>query len=240
MNKGDIVKVDYTLWTVENDKEEIRDTTIEQIAKDNGIHDPNRHYGPEVVILGKNMILEELEKSIMNAELGKEYDLYLEPSKAYGERNPSLLKVVSPRDFEKNKITPEVGKFVTINQQTGKVVSISPGRILVDFNNPLAGKKLHYKYVVKEIVEGMENKILALIDAFYHRDIQEFKVKEYDNYIEIILAESCKYRQEWINAKYLLISVLRSDYTDKEIRFVEIYEAKKPEKKEEEKKEENK
>ncbi len=239
MNKGDIVRVDYTLWTVENDKEEIRETTMEQVAKDNGIHDPNRRYSPEVVILGEKMVLDELEKAIMNAEIGKEYDLYLEPSKAYGERNPALLKVVSPRDFERNKITPEVGKFVTINGQTGKVISISPGRVLVDFNNPLAGKKLHYKFVVKEIVEGVENKILALIEASYNRDLQEFKVKEYDNYIEIIVAESCKYRSEWLSSKYFIVGIAR-DFTNKEIRFVEIYSPKKEEQVKEEKKEEEK
>ncbi|HEU13161.1 MAG TPA: peptidylprolyl isomerase, partial [Euryarchaeota archaeon] len=209
MNKGDIVRIDYTLWTVEQDREEIRDTTIEQVAKDNGIYDPNRRYAPEVVIIGSKMVLEELEKAIMNAELGKEYDIYLEPSQAYGERNPSLLKVYSPRDFERNKITPEVGKFVTINGQNGKVVSISPGRILVDFNNPLAGKKLHYKFVVKEIVEGIENKILALIEASYNRDLNEFKVKEYDDHIEIILADSCKYRSEWVSAKYFIVGYIR-------------------------------
>ncbi|MCI4434188.1 MAG: peptidylprolyl isomerase [Thermoplasmata archaeon] len=236
MNKGDIVRVDYTLWTLEQDKEEIKDTTIEQVAKDNGIHDPNKRYSPEVIIIGQKMVLDELEKAIMNAELGKEYDVYLEPSQAYGERKPSLLKVYSPRDFERNKITPEVGKFVTINGQNGKVVSISPGRILVDFNNPLAGKKLHYKFIVREVVEGLENKILAIIEASYNRDINEFKVKEFENYIEIILADSCKYRPEWASVKYFAVGLIR-DYTDKEIRLVELYEAKKPEEK---KQEENK
>lgn len=235
MNKGDIVRIDYTLWTVEQDREEIKDTTIEQVAKDSGIHDPSRKYSPEVVILGQNMILEELEKAIMNAEVGKDYDVYLEPSQAYGERAPSLLKVYSPRDFERNKIIPEVGKFVTINGQKGKVVSISPGRILVDFNNPLAGKKLHYRFTVKEIVNGLENKILAIIEASYGRDINEFKVKENDENIEIFLADSCKYRSEWMSAKYFVIGLIR-EYTNKEIRLVEVYEAKKVE----EKKEENK
>jgi len=237
MNNGDIIRLDYTLWTVEQDKEEIYDTTIEQIAKDNGIHDPNRRYAPEVIILGKKMVLEALENEIIKAEIGKEYDVFLEPSQAYGARNPSLLKIHSYKDFEKNKISPEVGKFVTINGMSGKVLSISPGRILVDYNNPLAGKKLHYKFIVREIVEGIENKTLALIESSYGRDINEFKVKDFEDHIEIILAESCKYRNEWITAKYFLVGTLR-DYTNKELRLIEIYEPKKEEKKEEQKKEE--
>lgn len=238
MNSGDIIRLDYTLWTVEQDKEEIYDTTIEQVAKDNGIHDPNRKYAPEVIILGKKMVIEALENEIMKAEVGKEYDVVLDPSKAYGERNPALLKIHSYRDFEKNKITPEVGKFVTINGMTGKVLSISPGRILVDYNNPLAGKKLHYRFIVKEVVESLEGKILALIEAGYGRDVNEFKVKDFDDHIEIILAESCKYRNEWITAKYFIVGNLR-DYTNKEIRFIEVYEPKKEEKKEEKKDNEN-
>ncbi|MDP8011646.1 MAG: FKBP-type peptidyl-prolyl cis-trans isomerase [Thermoplasmata archaeon] len=234
MNNGDIVRIDYTLWTIEQDKEEIYDTTIEQIAKDNGIHDPNRRYAPEVIILGKKMVLEALEEEIMKAEVGKEYDVFLDPSKAYGDRKPSLLKIHSYAEFEKNKITPEIGKFVLINGMRGKVVSISPGRILVDYNNPLAGKKLHYKFVVKEIVEGIENKAIALIEASYGLDINEFKVKDFDDHLEIILAESCKYRNEWISAKYYIVANLR-DYTNKEIRFIEIYKPKEEEKKTEEK-----
>ncbi|MGC8662944.1 MAG: FKBP-type peptidyl-prolyl cis-trans isomerase [Thermoplasmata archaeon] len=239
MNNGDIIRMDYTLWTIEHDKEEIYDTTIKQVAEDNGIYDPNRRYAPEVLILGKKMIIESLENEVMKAELGKEYDVILEPSKAYGERKPSLLKIHSYMDFEKNKITHEVGKFVTINGMTGKVLSISPGRILVDYNNPLAGKKLHYKFAVKEIVSGIENQALALIEASYGVDINEFKIKDLDDHIEIILAESCKYRNEWISAKYYIVANLR-DYTNKEIRFIEIYGPKKEENKTQEKQEETK
>ncbi len=238
MNAGDIVKLTYNLWIVEQDKETLFDTTDENFAKENGIYDPDRKYGPEIYIIGKKMLLESVEKQIMNAEVGKEYDIILEPKDAYGERNPNLVKVVSMREFEKNKITPEIGKFVTINGQRGKVVNVTPGRVLVDFNHPLAGKKLHYKVTVKEIVEGLENKVLAIIEMAYGKDMDQFKVKELEDHIEIKLAESCKYRNEWFTSKYYIVGTLR-DYTQKDIYFIEVYEGKKEEEKKEEKKEEN-
>ncbi len=234
MNVGDIVKLSYNLWIVDHDKETLFDTTDENVAKENGIYDPDRKYGPETYIIGKKMLLEAVEKQIMDAEIGKEYDIVLEPKDAYGERKPSLVKVYSIREFERNKITPEIGKYVNINGQRGKVLNITPGRVLVDFNHPLAGKKLHYKLTVKEIVEGLENKILAIIDMSYGKDTNDFKVKELEDHVEIKLAESCKYRQEWFTSKYYIIATLR-DYTQKDIYFIEIYEGKKEEKKEENK-----
>ncbi len=236
MKDGDIIRLDYTIWYVENDKEEIYDTTLEQVAKDNGIHDPNKRYAPEVIILGKNMILEELEKKIKESEINKEYDLYLEPAQAYGERKPDLLKIHSWKEFDRNKIVPEVGKYITLNGNRGKVVSVSPGRILVDYNHPLAGKKIHYKYIIREIVDGIENKTRAMIELGYNKDIDKFKINIYDDKMEIIVPDSCKYGGDWTLAKFYIIGFIR-DFYDKPINIVEIYN---PPEKKEEKKEENK
>ncbi len=230
MNVGDIVKLTYNLWIVDQDKETLFDTTDENVAKENGIYDPEKKYGPEANIIGKKMLFDAIEKQIMNAEVGKEYDIILEPKDAYGERKPSLVKVYSFRELEKNKIIPEIGKYVNINGQKGKILNITPGRVLVDFNHPLAGKKVHYRLTVKEVVEGLENKILAIIDMAYGKDTNDFKVKEMEDHIEIKLAESCKYRNEWFTSKYYIVGTIR-DYTQKDIHFIEIYEGKKEEKK---------
>ncbi|MGC8585503.1 MAG: FKBP-type peptidyl-prolyl cis-trans isomerase [Thermoplasmata archaeon] len=222
MKDGDIIRLDYTLWYVENDKEEIYDTTIEQVAKDNGIHDPNKRYAPEVIILGKGMILEELEKKIRESEIGKEYDVYLEPAQAYGERNSDLLKIHSWKEFDRNKIVPEPGKYITLNGNKGKVISVSPGRILVDYNHPLAGKKVHYRYTVNEIVDGLENKTKAMIELGYNKDLDKFSIKIYDDRMEIIVPDSCKYGGDWTVAKFYIIGFIR-DFFDKPINITEIY-----------------
>lgn len=175
MNNGDIVKFDYELWIVENDKKTLFETTLEETAKANGIYDPNVKYKPMVTFIGKKMLIQAFEDSIINAEVGKEVELTIEPEKAYGIRNNKLVKVHSFRDFQKENVEPEVGKFVTLNKKTGKVLRVTPGRVVVDYNNPLAGKTLFYKYTVREIVTDLKGQISSIIEIRYGIDVEDRK-----------------------------------------------------------------
>ncbi|MGC8497242.1 MAG: FKBP-type peptidyl-prolyl cis-trans isomerase [Thermoplasmata archaeon] len=230
MNNGDIVKFDYELWIVENDKKTLFETTLEETAKANGIYDPNVKYKPMVTIIGKKMLIQAFEDSIINAEVGKEVELTIEPEKAYGVRNNKFVKVHSFRDFQKENVEPEVGKFVTLNKKTGKVLRVTPGRVVVDYNNPLAGKTLFYKYTVREIVTDLKGQISSIIEIRYGMDVDKFEITINDD-IQINLAESAKYKQEWANSKFGIVGDIR-EKTDKAIKFIETYI---PEKKAEEK-----
>lgn len=230
MNNGDIVKFDYELWIVENDKKTLLETTLEETAKANGIYDPNVKYKPMVTFIGKKMLLQAFEDSIINAEVGKEVELTIEPEKAYGVRNTKLVKVHSFRDFQKENVEPEVGKFVTLNKKTGKVLRVTPGRVVVDYNNPLAGKTLFYKYILREVVTDLKDQISSIIEIRYGLDIDKFEIVINDD-IQINLAESAKYKLEWATSKFGIVGDIR-EKTDKTIKLIETYI---PEKKAEEK-----
>ncbi len=112
-------------------------------------------------------------------------------------------------------------------QHQGKmatVVSVSPGRVRVDYNPPLAGKALTYKFtIVQEITDPVE-KIKGFIELAYGQGRADgFKVDAQGDVVSITLPDSCKYDQRWFVAKYRLVSDLRTFAGVKTTRFVEEY-----------------
>jgi FKBP-type peptidyl-prolyl cis-trans isomerase 2 len=54
--------------------------------------------------------------------------------------------------FHNDEIEPFVGLEVSIDDARGMVRAVSGGRIIVDFNHPLAGHKLHYDVNILRII----------------------------------------------------------------------------------------
>ena len=239
MEKGDIIRWEYDAWIVEGDKEELVDTTNEELAKENGIHDPNLNYGPMVSIVGAGRLIKGMEDELLKAEVGKENIVEIPPEKGYGERDPKLVKIHSYRELVRQKIEPEIGKEVIINNKKGKIITVTPGRVIIDFNHPLAGKTLKYRFKVLEKIEKNEEKIRAIIQMNYGKDLDKFKIRTGKSF-DIELPDSCKYDAKWSVSKYLIVSDIRDYVANKDIRFIEVYKKKEEEKKEEEKKSEEK
>ncbi len=239
MEKGDIIRWEYDAWIVEDGKEELYDTTSEEKAKENGIYDPNMRYGPMVSIVGIGRLVKGIENELLKAEIGKEYEVILKPEDAYGERDPKLVKIHSYRELVRQKIEPEVGKEVIINNKRGRIVTVTPGRVVIDFNHPLAGKTLKYRFKIIEKIEDEAEKVRAIIEMDYGKEIENFKIEIEDEDIVIELPDVCKYDSNWSIVKYAVVSDIRDYVANKNVKFVEIYRKKeeKKEKAEEEKEE---
>ena len=54
----------------------------------------------------------------------------------------------------------------------GRIQSVDAGRVRVDFNNPLAGKKLKYSVEVKEKIEQPVDQVKAVMDFFGVKDAE--------------------------------------------------------------------
>ncbi len=242
MEKGDIIKWEYDAWIVEEGKEELFDTTNEELAKENGIHDPNVKYGPMYSIIGAERLIKGIDEELLKAEVGKEYVVTILPEDAYGERDPKLVKIHSYREIarkiaERDKNAyPEPGMEVIIDNKRGKIVTVTPGRVVVDFNHPLAGKTLKYRFKILEKVEGEVEKVKAIIEMDYGKDVDNFKIEVKGDDISIELADTCKYDSSWSVAKYMIVSDIRDYVANKNVKFIEVYK-KKEEKKKEEKEE---
>ena len=239
MEKGDIIRWEYEAWVIEGEEETLIDTTSEELAKEHGIHDPNMKYSAMISIVGAGRLIKGIEEELLKAEVGKEYEVIIPPEKAYGERDPKLVKIHSYRELARQKIEPEVGKEIVLNNKRGRIVTVTPGRVVIDFNHPLAGKTLKYKFKIVEKIDKEEDKVRAIIEMDYGKEVDKFNISTEGEDIVILLSDVCKYDSNWSVAKYVIVGDIRDYVANKNVKFVELY-PKKEETEEEETKEKEK
>jgi FKBP-type peptidyl-prolyl cis-trans isomerase 2 len=241
VEKGDVIRLEYELWLVIPDgKEELYDTTNEELAKKENVHNEKKIYESVPLIVGHDRTVKGLDKSLMNATVGQDYDITIQPADAAGERKPDLVELVSMREFMRdNKDEPQVGMEVMRKGKRGLITGIAAGRIRMDFNDPLAGRILKYKYKIVKKAEKLDEKVLDVIRMDYGTS-DDFKLTTNENEVEIQLPEVCKYDPNWAIAKYKIVSDLRDIVGVVKVRLIEEYVKKVEEKKEEPKEEEKK
>ena len=218
--KGDIVLLDFDGWVADSDV--LFDTTNAQTAQDNDVFNDKIDYKPLPVLVGGGRIFEGLDEAIESAEIGKETEVVIPAEKAAGQRDPKLVEMISMREFLKQDIEPHVGMEVTIRNRPGMITAVTPGRVRVDFNRPLAGKDLKYKFTVVSKVEGDVENVKAVLEMDYGTS-EGFDVTVEDKVVSIVLPDVCKYDQKWILAKYRVVADLREAMDAANVRFIEEY-----------------
>jgi FKBP-type peptidyl-prolyl cis-trans isomerase 2 len=138
---------------------------------------------PFIFCLGEGMFLEALDNFLMEKNLG-EYEIELEPEKAFGKRDSGLVKMVPMKIFREQKINPVPGVMFNFDGRIAKILTVSGGRVMVDFNNALAGKEVNYKINVLRKVDDLNEKIKALNEFFFKKDLK-FEVKDKKIILEI-------------------------------------------------------
>jgi peptidylprolyl isomerase/FKBP-type peptidyl-prolyl cis-trans isomerase SlyD len=175
MKEGDFIRIDY-IGKISG-SEEIFDLTKENVAKKKGIFNPNFKYGPIPVILGAHHIVKGLEAELMKMKVGQKKKITVGPEDALGERNSELIKLVPLSEFKKRDIDPFPGMPIVQNNMRGRVLSVSGGRVKVDFNHPLAGKTLEYEVEIKEKITGVKERVLGILELFVKFEKDEINVK---------------------------------------------------------------
>ena len=125
--------------------------------------------------------------------------------------------------------------MVRIGDKYGKIMTVTAGRVVVDFNHPLAGKTIKYTYKVLEKIEGEDRKIGAIIEINFSKDSDKFKIETGEE-IVITIPDSAKIDDSWPLAKFAIVGAIREYVANKTVIFKEIFEKRVEEKKEEEKK----
>ncbi|MBU3907510.1 MAG: peptidylprolyl isomerase [Nanoarchaeota archaeon] len=169
--KSDFIEIEFTGKVKDGN---IFDSNIKKDLEKAGI---NAEAKPFVFCLGKGMFLKGIEEFLADKEMGKEYSIELPPEKAFGDRNSSLIKVIPIGIFIQQKINPQPGTMFNFDGQIAKVISVSGGRVITDFNNPIAGKTVEYKVKVLREVTDLEEKTKSLFDFFFRRQFQ-FEIKD--------------------------------------------------------------
>jgi len=242
MEKGDIIKLQIDTFT---DDGKLVETTDETKAKENGIYDEHYSYKPLLTIVGSGRLFSDLEEDIAKANVGEEREITIPPERAFGVRDTNNVRVTSYREVERalreeqrrrgnngNDVVPEPGMSVKIGDKYGKILTVTAGRVVIDFNHPLAGKSIKYRYKILEKVEGDEKKIQAIIEINYPKDSDKFKVEVGDE-IVITIPDSAKIDDSWLLSKFAIVGAVREYVANKTIIFKEIFEKRIEEKKEE-------
>jgi FKBP-type peptidyl-prolyl cis-trans isomerase SlyD len=183
MQKGDFVYISYVGRIKESG--EIFDVTSEEIAKKEGVYNPQIKYGDIPVIVGAGFIIQGLDEALERMNVGEKKVVEIEPNKAFGERREDLIKLIPEVEFKKRNIDVKVGDFVSVNGVTGRVLSINSGRVKVDFNHPLAGKTLIYEVEIKKQITDIKEKIYAILKYFLNLDENTANVKIEGSTVEI-------------------------------------------------------
>ena len=161
LQKGDFILIDYTAKVKETN--EVFDTTLEEISKKEHLHKEGESYEPKLVVLGESWMLKALEENLTTMESGKAQTVEIAPKDAFGQRDPEKVKRVPLKQLTAKGTNPGIGMRIDYNGKMAVVRSIGAGRVLLDFNPPLAGKTLVYDVTVKKKLETNEEKIAALI-----------------------------------------------------------------------------
>jgi len=169
IKKGDFIELDYTAKELDDNK--IFDTTIQKVAEEAGLlhshepghnHDHSDQYHPIIICVGEKQVLPGLDAKIEGKDLGK-HKIKLAPEEAFGKKSAKLLKMMPMRIFKEQKIRPYVGLELNIDDQLGTVRSVSGGRIIVDFNHPLASKEIEYDLEIKRMVTDKKEQIESVL-----------------------------------------------------------------------------
>ncbi|MCF7804073.1 MAG: peptidylprolyl isomerase [Candidatus Marinimicrobia bacterium] len=122
--------------------------------------DSSDERGPLEFVVGEGKILPALEKELIGMEVGEEKTVTLKAEDAYGEYDDEAVTEVPRNKFpEDEEIKPGMEFVAQVPDQEERVVkvkNVSSDAVTIDFNHPLAGKKLKFNVFVQEVREAEE------------------------------------------------------------------------------------
>jgi len=139
------------------------------------------------VIIGAEYTIKGVEEALKEMNLGEKKIIEIPPEKGFGERNQKLIKLISISEFRRQDKKPIPGMMVSIEDMRGRILSVSGGRVKIDFNHPLSGKTLIYELEVKEKIEKIEDKIKMIINIYTRIEKDKIDIKTNDKEVEIVL-----------------------------------------------------
>lgn len=117
--------------------------------------DTSKKRKPVKVSIGNQGALSGISKGIIGMSIGETKTITLPPEKACGPRRKELIfnlkKSVLPKNYQ-----PVVGQHLKLKRPDGKIVKaavtdITENTVIVDANNPLAGKTLIFDIELLEL-----------------------------------------------------------------------------------------
>lgn len=225
LQKGDFILIDYVAKVKETN--EVFDTTKEDVAKKEHLKKEGEIYEPKLVVVGEGWVLKSLDEALQNMDVDKPQTVEIPADKAFGQRDPEKIRRVPIKQLYAKEINPVIGARIEFQGKMATVRSIGAGRVLLDFNPPLAGRTLIYDVTVGKKLDEAEQKIGALI----HRRIpvveeDKFKLTLKTKNLTVDMPEETFYVEGIQIAKRGIAMDIQKFLTDiAETRFVETFKS---------------
>ncbi|MEM4347823.1 MAG: peptidylprolyl isomerase [Candidatus Altiarchaeota archaeon] len=179
------IKVSYTARIKDG---RVFDTTDEKIAKDEKIFIDGKIYKPLPVVVGEGHLLKSLDEFLEGMKVNETKTVELPPEKAFGNRDPNLVRLVPMRIFKEQKITPIPGMLIQLDGRNARIQTVAGGRVRVDFNSDLAGKYVIYDIKIEDEAKTEEDKVLFLLERSFN-SVEAFNVNIDGKKIKVELPE---------------------------------------------------
>jgi FKBP-type peptidyl-prolyl cis-trans isomerase SlyD len=220
LKDGDFVNVDY-VGRVDG---KIFDVTDEKLAKREKVYSEKSNYGPVTIVVGAGHLLKGIDEVLLDKKEGDTFQVSLEPEKAFGKKNSKLLKIIPERIFKDQKVKPHPGMTVNVDNAMGYVISVGSGRVIVDFNHPLAGKTLDYELTIHKKIDDNKEKIKALLQLYTGK--VEYDVEVKNNEVKIKYSGERSLVPE---VKNIIVEDIKKYIKLEKVEFVEEFGEKKKE-----------
>jgi len=175
IKKNDFIMIDFIAKSKSDNK--AFDVTSVAEAKQVGLFAEGQQYGSRIICVGQGHIIKGVDDAFVGCEPGKSYEMEVKAENAFGKKDANMVKVVSAAILKKQGINPFPGLQLNATGMFALVRSVNGGRVLLDYNHPLAGKDVVYLVKIHEIIHDNEKKLSALVDNILHAPSGELTVR---------------------------------------------------------------
>jgi FKBP-type peptidyl-prolyl cis-trans isomerase 2 len=226
---GDLVRLDFELWSEVGGRPELLDTTREEAAQKSSVTLPQGvRWGPRAHQIGGDYFPAGIEQALVGVPIGEEIAREFAPADAWGERDPNLIELFSMHEIQRlpemrrEDAHLDLGTMLTINGRRGRVVTLTAARVRVDFNPAFAGRKVRGQFKVVERIAEPAEQARAIVELQYGRSA-EFHIETHEKTLTLRVPDRSKFDIGWMAAKPRVIDRLRAQLKPHMIRIVEEY-----------------
>ena len=225
--KGQLILLDYTAKI--KDTDEVFETTIEEDAKKNSIHEPNIKYQPKLVSVGESWVLKGLDDALPETSVGDKKTIEVSSDKGFGARDKGKVRMIPLRKLGEDAEKVSVGDTVEVDNKKGIIRYIGSGRVQIDYNHRYAGKTILYEINVKKSLDADDDMISAILQSRMPVEDDKLVFKKNGDSLDITIPEEI-FRAEGLSVikHFTQLDLFKFVSSIKKINFIETYSNNQP------------
>ena len=225
--KGQLILLDYTAKIKATD--EVFETTIEEDAKKNSIHEPNIKYQPKLVSVGESWVLKGLDDALPETSVGDKKTIEVSSDKGFGARDKGKVRMIPLRKLGEDAEKVSVGDTVEVDNKKGIIRYIGSGRVQIDYNHRYAGKTILYEINVKKSLDADDDMISAILQSRMPVEDDKLVFKKSGDSLDITIPEEI-FRAEGLSVikHFTQLDLFKFVSSIKKINFIETYSNNQP------------